>query len=458
MARETMPNQPARPVPLPRTWSIGGTEMVALLIANGVLILAMWLRHGGLDQLDTLGGQLTAIGQLTALYGTYIALIQLVLMSRSPWLDQAFGMDGLAAAHRWLGFACVWLLLGHVVFITTGYALGDGSNVLGEFITLVTTYPYILMALVSGGLFAMVAISSMRAARRRLSYETWYGLHLYAYLAIALGFLHQLYTGNDFIHDPVAVGYWIALYVATAVLVLVFRIGQPVWLSARHRLRVSVVAPEAPGIFSIYVSGRDLDQLAVRSGQYFLWRFLTRDGWWRAHPFSISSAPNGAWLRITIKELGDWSTALRQIPVGTRVFIEGPYGALTGARRTRHKVLFIAGGIGITPLRALIEALPGRPGDLMLLYRVRDPADIVFRAELEELAWARDAQIRYVTGPRDAPTGDPLGADALARMVPDILDRDVYLCGPVSMMDRVETTLRTMGVADQQIHLERFVY
>jgi predicted ferric reductase len=458
MASETMPNPPARPVPLPRTWSIGGAEMIALLVANGVLILAMWMRHGGLDQLDTLGGQLTAIGQLTGLYGTYLALIQLVLMSRSPWLDQEFGMDGLAAAHRWLGFATVWLLLGHVVFITVGYGLGDGTTVVAEFITLVTTYPYILMALASAGLFAMVAISSIRAARRRLSYETWYGLHLYAYLAIALGFLHQLYTGNDFIHDPVAVGYWIALYVATAALVLIFRVGQPVWTSARHRLQVSAVTDEAPGIFSIYVTGRDLDQLAVRSGQFFNWRFLTRDGWWRAHPFSISSAPNGAWLRITIKELGDWSTALRDIPIGTRVFIEGPYGALTGARRTRHKILFIAGGIGITPLRALLEALPGRPGDLMLLYRVRDPAQIVFRTELEELARARNADIRYVSGRRDARTGDPLDADALARICPDILERDVYLCGPLPMMDRVEATLRAMGVGDGQIHLERFAY
>ena len=458
MATETMSNTTARPVPLPRTWSISGRDMVALLIGNGVLIFAMWLRHGGLDQLGTLGGQLTAIGQLTALYGTYIALIQLVLMSRSPWLDQAFGMDGLAVAHRCLGFACVWLLLGHVIFITAGYAVGDGSTVVAEFMTLVTTYPYIMMALASAGLFGVVAISSMRAARRRLSYETWYGLHLYAYLAIALGFLHQLYTGNDFIHDPVAAAYWVALYVATAALVLVFRIGHPVWLSARHRLRVSAIIDEAPGIFSIYFSGRDLDRLAVRSGQYFLWRFLTRDGWWRAHPFSISSAPNGAWLRITIKELGDWSSAMRQMPIGTRVFVEGPYGALTGARRTRHKVLFIAGGIGITPLRALLEALPGRPGDLMLLYRVRDPAQIVFRSELEELAQARGAGIRYVTGRRDGPTGDPLGADELARLVPDILDRDVYLCGPTSMMDRVETTLRTMGVADRHIHLERFAY
>ena len=206
MIDSAMPARTPGPVPLPRRWSVGATEIVAVLVANGVLILGMWLRHGGLDQLSTLDGQLTAIGQLTALFGTYLALVQLVLMSRSPWLDQVFGMDGLAVAHRWLGFATVWLLLGHGVFTTVGYALGDRTGVVDEFVTLITTYPYVLMALVSGVLFAAVAISSMRAARRRLSYETWYGIHLYAYLAIALGFLHQLFVGTDFMHDPLAVG------------------------------------------------------------------------------------------------------------------------------------------------------------------------------------------------------------------------------------------------------------
>jgi predicted ferric reductase len=450
---------PARsPVPLPRTWSVGALETVAILVANGVVILGMWIRHGGPEEFSTLGGQLTAIGQVTALYGTYLALIQLVLMSRSPWLDQAFGMDRLAAAHRWLGFACVWLLLAHGVFITVGYSLGDGSTVVGEFVTLVTTFPYVLMALVSGGLFALVAISSVKAARRRLDYETWYGLHLYAYLAIALGFLHQVYVGADFIHDPIAVGYWVALYIVAAGLVLVFRIGEPIRLSARHRLRVTHVIDEAPGVFSIYLAGRDVDQLAVRSGQYFLVRFLTREGWWRAHPFSISSAPNGAWLRITIKELGDWSTALRHVPIGTRVFVEGPYGAMTGARRTQHKVLFIAGGIGITPLRALLEALPGRPGDLTLIYRVRDAKEIVFRDELEELGRQRTMRIHYVIGRRDAFSGDPLGAAALERLVPDLGERDVYLCGPAPMMQRVEGTLRKIGLPARQIHAERFAY
>ena len=318
------PTPPPRTLPLPRHWAIRAPDVVGVMVAIGLVILLMWLRHGGLDQLDTLGGQLTAIGQLTALYGTYLALIQLVLMSRSPWLDQIFGMDGLAVAHRWLGFACVWLLLGHAAFTTTGYALGDRSNVVAEFWTLVTTYPYVLMATASAGLFAAVAISSIRTARRRLSYETWYGIHLYAYLAIALGFLHQLFVGADFIHDPVAVGFWVALYLVVAGLILTFRIGQPVWLSVRHRLRVSGIVTEAPGVISIYMTGRDLERLAVRSGQYFVWRFLTRDGWWRGHPFSISSAPNGSWLRITVKELGDWSKALQGLQVGTPLFIEGP--------------------------------------------------------------------------------------------------------------------------------------
>ena len=340
-------------------WRIRGSDVVAVLVAQAVVIGVIWVSHGGLDQLgDGPTGILTAIGQVTALYGTYLALIQLVLMARSPWLDATFGMDGLAVAHRWLGFATVWLLLAHAIASTIGYAFGDGIGVLDELWTLITTYPYVLMATVSAGLFGLVAVTSIRAARRRLAYETWHGLHLYAYLAIALGFLHQLFVGADFMHDPVAAAYWVVLYVAAALMILVFRIGQPLWTSLRLRLRVANVVEEAPGVVSIYLTGRNLDRLEVRAGQYFLWRFLTPDGWWRSHPYSISAAPNGEWLRITVKDLGDGSRDLQRIPVGTRVIVEGPYGILTDVRRTKPRVALIAGGIGITPLRALIEALP----------------------------------------------------------------------------------------------------
>ena len=459
-ARPTRDRARPAPLPLPRVWSVRASDIVALVGLNAVVIAGMWVRHGGLDELGDASGVLTAAGQLTALFGTYAALLQLVLMSRAPFLDQTFGMDRLAWYHRWLGFATFWLLLCHGVCTTIGYALGDGIGLVDEFVTLVTRYDFVLLAVAGMACLTAVAISSFQAARRRLSYETWYGIHLYAYLGIALAFAHQLVTGLDFQDDPIARLYWIGLYVVTVGLIVAFRIGQPVATSLRHRLRVGNVVVEGPGVVSIYVTGRDLDRLPVRAGQYFLWRFLTRDGWWRAHPFSISAAPNGRYLRLTVKDLGDWTRALQRVPIGTRVIVEGPYGIMTGARRTRAGVLLIAGGIGITPIRAMLEAFAGRPGDITLLYRAGRQEDLVFRRELDYLAAVRGATVHYAVGRRaiEGSEHDPLGPSALRRMAPDIVRRDVYVCGPPPMMDVVRRSLRTLAVPDSQVHWERFSY
>jgi len=456
----TSPSHRTTRPPLPRVWPVIRFDVWWLIGLNAALIGAMWVRHGGLDELTTLGGALTAVGQLTGLYAAYLALLQLVLMSRSPWLDQLFGMDRLAWAHRWLGFATVWLIVAHGLFTITGYALGDNAAVLVEAWKLITTYDWVLAATIGGGLFIAVGITSMAAARRRLSYEAWFVLHLLAYVAIALGFMHQLLVGADFMHDPLARLYWIGLYVAAAALILLFRVGQPIALNLRHRLVVSRVVREGPGLTSVYVTGRDLDRLPVRSGQYFNWRFLHGREWWHAHPYSLSSAPNGRWLRITVKALGDGSRRVQTLPVGTRVLVEGPYGAMTGARRSRRNVALIAGGIGIAPLRALLEALPAKAGELTLVYRARAEKHVIFREELDVLATSRGATVHYLVGRRgsaDVPN-DPLEADALARLIPDIARRDVYVCGPVAMIDRVSTTLVVLGVPPSRIHAERFSY
>jgi predicted ferric reductase len=455
----TVPVARPSPVPLPRTWGLRPRDIVALLAANGAFIVLMWVRHGGLDELTAPGGVFTALGQLMALQGTYLALIGIVLVGRSPWLDEAFGQDRLAWAHRWLGFATVWLIGGHLAFTLTGWAMGDGQSLVTELVDLLTTYPYVLWGLAGFLLFVLVGVTSMSASRRRVSYETWYWLHVYTYLAIALAFLHQLFVGVDFTHDQLAAIYWISLYVLAAALVLVFRFGAPLVLNRRHGLRVSAVRAEGPGVVSVYVTGRDLDRLAVRSGQYFIVRFLASRTWWRAHPYSLSSAPNGAWLRFTVKSLGDDSSRVGEIPVGTRVFLEGPYGILTGARRTRPKVTLIAGGIGISPLRALLESLAGKPGELTLLYRASAASDLVFREELDLLAEHRGATVHYLVGRRgvDVPP-DPFGPATIARLVPDIAEQDVYLCGPRDLMRRTEAALRDLDVPRDRIHAERFAY
>jgi predicted ferric reductase len=432
-------------------------DAIGFLGANVALIVLMWVRHGGVDRLGSVAEVATGVGQLTALIGTFLALIQLVLMSRAPWLDRSFGRDRLTAAHRWVGFGAIWLLVAHVAFTTLGFALTDGQSVLGEAWILITTYEFVLMATVSMVLFAAVGITSVRNARRRISYETWFGIHLYAYLAIALGFAHQLVVGADFIDDPIARIYWIGLYVATFGLLLWFRFAAPVAVNLRHRFHVSNVVAETDDVVSVYLAGRTLEDFPVRAGQYVIVRFLAREGWWRAHPYSISAQPNGRWLRLTVKALGDDSSRLADLPLGTRAIVEGPYGNMTPDRRSSNRVLMVAGGIGITPLRALLEELSST-ANVVLLYRARSAADLVFRAELDLLAKRRGVEVHYLIGSR---TDDPsrahlLGTRSISAIVPDVARRDVFLCGPDTMMQAVAATVAGLGVPPDRIHRERF--
>ncbi|HLI55483.1 MAG TPA: ferric reductase, partial [Actinomycetota bacterium] len=249
--------------------------------------------------------------------------------------------------------------------------------------------------------------------------------------------------------------FWIALYVIAFGNLFLYRVAIPLRNAARHRMRVASVVVEAPGVVSIYVAGHNLDDLRAESGQFFLWRFLTRDGWWQAHPFSLSAAPNPNWLRIMVKNSGDYTATLQSIQPGTRVFAEGPYGAFTSARRTRRKVLLIGGGVGVAPLRALMESLPARRGDLTLLYRARREEDLAFRAEIEQLADLRGVKVHYLLGPRKkrANSFDP---ESLRHLVPDIANHDVYLCGPPAMQEQAIAGLQLAGVPKRRIHRENF--
>ena len=430
-------------------------EVVGVLAVNAVLILGMWVRHGGLSSLGSGSADLTAAGEITALLGTYAALVQLVLMSRSPVVERLCGADRLAHWHRLLGFSCVVLICGHVVLTTAGYALGDGRGAGSEFWTVLTTYPWMLMAGAGTLFLLMVAVTSVRAARRRMRYETWQFVHLYAYLAIALSLGHELAVGND-LSDPVARDYWLALYAIAAGLILSFRVGHPLRIALRHRLRVARVVPEGAGIVSVYVTGRELGRLRASAGQYFRWRFLAGDGWWKAHPFSLSAAPNGDFLRLTVKAVGDGSAEVHRLTPGTAVVAEGPYGIFTAQRRRRSGVLLIAGGVGITPLRALLEEI-GAGSSPVLLYRAGSWDEVIFRDEIDELMALHGGTVHHLVGRRGTEVGgDPLDAAALRRLVPDVRDRDVFLCGPPGMVAGVGDVLGALGVPGAQVHRERF--
>jgi len=181
-----------------RSWAVDGA--VSALVLSVVIVTALWVHNRGLQELA--GGSapaLTSLGRLAGLLSADLLLAQVALMARIPWVERAFGQDGLARWHRWAGFVSFNLLLGHVVLITAGYAGAVDRNVLTELWDLVTTYPGMLLAAAALAALTMVVVTSLRAARRRLRYESWHLLHLYAYLGVGLALPHQLWTGADFI-------------------------------------------------------------------------------------------------------------------------------------------------------------------------------------------------------------------------------------------------------------------
>ena len=399
---------------------------------------------------------LTAIGRFFGLHLAFVMALQLLLIARLPFLDRRVGFDRLTTWHRWTGFTLFWLVLVHPTFILLGYAKLDKITFLKEFSNLAEQTP-VLFGMVAAALVLITGAVSVRFARRRLPYEAWHALHLLMYVVIALAILHQLSEGSAFKTNVLTQLYWWALWAFAIGALIVGRMIVPLVRNARHRLTVEAVVPESGDVVSVYATGRDLGRLNARAGQFFLWRFPGENGWFQVNPWSLSAAPDGHRLRLTAKGIGTTSRSLRNLRPGAKVFAEGPYGAFTAEQRTRSDVLLIAGGIGVTPIRALLED-PAMTGDIVVLYRVRDESEAVLLGELRELASARGARLHLVTGRTGAgsPPFDPFGSENLRRMVPDVTERDTYVCGPRPMTGAVLRGLRGLHVPSRQVHAEVF--
>jgi predicted ferric reductase len=434
---------------------VGGWDLAVLVAANAAAVIGLWWRQGGIREVHDLAGLLTSLGRVTGLLGAFLALVQLLLLARMPVLDE-LGPERVGAWHRRAGIACFALIAAHTVLVTAGYARADGIPVQREVGDLLTSYSGVALATIALGLLVAVVVTSIVAVRRRLGPRAWHAIHVCAYLAIALGFSHQLATGHEFVDQPVARAYWWALYAATLGALVAFRLVLPVVRSLRHDLRVERVVQEAPGVVSVQMSGERLDLLPVRSGQFLHWRFLAAGHWLHARPFSLSAAPDGRRLRITVKETGGRTARLASLRPGTRVIAEGPCGGLTAAARRRPRVALIAGGVGIAPMRALLEDMPGGPGEIAVIYRAGHADAVLFRDELDELARRRGADVHYVVGERA--NGALLSPQHLRELVPDIAERDVYVCGPTSMTEATRASLGRAGVARAQIVSEGFAW
>lgn len=394
------------------------------------------------------------VAKFFGLHAAMIMMLQLVLVARLPWLDRRIGMDRLTVWHRWVGFTLLCTVVCHASLVVVGYATLGGTPVLQTFVGLAGVAAS-LLGMCAAATVVTVAITSIRYVRRRLQYETWHAVHFLVYLALTLALVHQALEGTTFTSSTPATVYWWTLWSLVIVALVGGRLVMPLWRNSYHQFRVAAVVPESDNVVSVHITGRHLDRLPARAGQFFIWRFLGHNRWWQANPFSLSAAPDGRTLRLTAKAVGTTSAGLRDVPVGTRVFAEGPYGAFTALQRTRQATLLIAGGVGITPIRALLEE---SVGSVHVLYRVHTEADAVLLHELQELGRARGAQVHVLTGRTGAgsPPNNPFEPQNLIALVPDLVDRDIFVCGPPAMTSAVLHSLRVLKVPRRQVHAERF--
>ncbi|MBB2975194.1 putative ferric reductase [Microbacterium endophyticum] len=469
-ARTTAP-APAAPVtPVLRTrtrshkkaWNVGATVFIWL---SSLFVVALWVWGGGVTAVLGFNGEtLTTLGRLTGLVASNLLLYQVLLMARIPFFERGFGRDEITRMHRFVGFWSFWLIMAHIVLLVLGYAATAAINPFVQLWQFVWDYPGMLLATVATLCIIMVVVTSIRRARRRIRYESWHLLHLYAYLGVGLALPHQLWTGADFLSSPAATFYWWALWAAAAASVIVFRFGMPLLSSLRHDIRVaSVTADGARGV-TVQMTGRRLDRLNAQAGQFFVWRFLDGPGWTRGHPFSLASAPTAAGLSISARYAGDGTRRLASMRPGTKVMIEGPYGHMTGEVRGGTKLLMIGAGAGVAPLVSLLEEQQYAPGDATLIARDSVADDALRVDAIADLVARRGLRHVPLVGSRSTRNSPWIsvshnewrGAHLIQYLAPDLGEYDVYVCGPIPWMKHVTRDLKRAGVEPERIHSEAF--
>jgi predicted ferric reductase len=267
------------------------------------LCATWWHTSGSLISSGSPGSRLVSLGRLAGLLLGSSVLLQLALVSRLPWLEPSVGCDRLYRLHRYVGFSVGSVLLTHPVLLTFGNARRHQVSVSQQFIDLATGWPYARLAIAAFTIIMLGVASSLPPIRRRLTYDVWHGGHLGMYLAIGLASLHQA-SGTEMLRHPWWRWYWVALHVAVIGALLVFRAGRPLLNLARHRFRIDRIVSESDDVTSVYLTGRRLERFSFRAGQYANVAFLTK-GLWAPHPFSFSAAPNGRFLRVSVKAVGD---------------------------------------------------------------------------------------------------------------------------------------------------------
>ena len=447
-----MPPTVERLAPAPQTRAID-SDVFVFFVFMAAVVTGVWAVNGGWDEISAGGSQLwRAAASLSGIWTALCAVIGLMLAARMPWMERSLGLDRILVWHRIAGDT-MGLLLGVHVFTAVIAEMPLRGGLWSTILDMTGREPYMAWAAVGTLMITVVIVSSLKNMRNKLSYETWYLLHLTSYIGIALSFSHQVTLGTVLSGDKLVRFIWGVLFVYAIVLVFAAR-WSSVIASMQHPLRVVDVRYETDDTICVTLGGKNIHRYAGEGGQFIMVRQLTRGQWWKVNPYSLSAAPTFDGMRITVKDRGDASAALFSLRPGDKVAVEGPYGTATPDVFEGARPLFIAGGVGVTPVRALLESLDRNSRPLVLL-RARKVEDIPHYREIVRLTEERGGEIRLVLGrTAQLKTADPFAAPVLSALIPDLQDRVAFVCGPTSLTFAARKGLHEAGLPKSRIHLE----
>ena len=419
-----------------------------IIILNFYLILYFWFTNSNYLIVGTKPGDfLIAAGRLAGLLSEFLILIELLLISRFSSIEREYGFDKLTDIHKKIGLFLAVFIISHPFLLTLGYAVSNNIGFVKQFINFQTGWQDVFGATIAFLIILIIALVSVKTIRNKIKYELWYFIHLPLYIAVAIAFAHQVNTGD--MSGRSSMFYWYLLNLLVFGILIIYRFIKPAYLFFKHSFVIEKIVKENNNVYSVYIVGKNMSQYRFQSGQYATLIFLQNKMWFH-HPFSFSDSYNGTKLRFTIKSSGDFTSKIEKLKIGTRVWIDGPLGKFTLKNSIYNKYIFIAGGIGITPILSIIKSIKDKR-DLVLFYSVKSEEEINFKKEISESG----IETHYFN---TSLGNNRISVQKIINLCPDYMNRDIYICGPVQMTQDLVKNLKSAGTLSEQIHFEKFNY
>jgi len=385
------------------------------------------------------------------LTGFAIISLQVAMGSRLKFLDQAFGLDAVMIFHKRMAVFATLLLLMHPVLLSIGLGnislLGFGTP------WQVNLGKAALLLLVLNVLF------SLFFPKLRVDYNNWRIIHKAMIFVVVIGFIHSINIGEDLEYKWLRI-YWWTLFVIMAGLFSFRNFLFP--FAGRKKFTVKSIQRQSWDTYTLHMAPDNGKLFGYKPGQFMFLELQKANQVSQEHPFTISSSPaNRDDLTVTIKKSGNYTDNIDQTMPGEKALVEAPFGRFSIAFTPKARsFLFIAGGVGITPIHSIILFLRQQNDSrqVRLIFGNKQEKDILFREELESCP--QNFKIFHVLSkPEKNWTGlsGHINGDVITKCASDVIsEAEVFLCGPPGMMKTVIAELNGLGIPDRRIHYERF--